>query len=182
MANLLDKNDRAVRAFILDAVKSCGAGIPIYIRNDSRDRAQDNGGLVDVDTTAGPEAPVGSGCYMVNVMVRAKMPAATQPGQSDTDNHKLIGALTKAVHDRLHLTDNGQDYQATAAGITDAAYALAASDDPARDPADADLANYSCLAVVHNNLTGGKPQDEASVSFVELINFQCLVAGVGNLR
>ena len=179
MANLLDKNDRAVRAFIAAAVATCGAGIPIYIRNDSRDRAQDNGGLVDVDTTAGPESPVGSGCYMVNVMVRAKMPAATQPGQGANDNHTLIGALTKAVHDVLHQTDNYQDYQATAQGITDAAYALAAA--PA-DPADADLAHYSCLAVVHNNLTGGKPQDEASISFVELINFQMLIAGVGNLR
>jgi hypothetical protein len=182
MANLLDKNDRAVRAFILDAVKGVNANIPIYIRNDERDRTQDNGGLVDVDTTAGPESPTGSGCYMVNVMVRAKMPAATQPDQDVGDNHALIAALTEACHNVLHQTDNHQDYQATAQGITDAAYALAASTDPDRDPQDADLANYSCLAVVHDNLTGGKPADEASISFVELINFRCVIAGVGNLR
>ena len=60
---------------------------------------------------------------------------------------------------------------------TAAAYALAASD----PTGNSDLANYTCLNVIHNNLAGGKPSDEESISFVELINFQCLVAGVGNL-
>ena len=190
MADLLDKTDRAVRAAIFDAVKGVNAAMPIYIRNDSRTRDVTSGqGLVDVDSHPAVESPVGSGCYLVTVMVRAKAPAATQPNQGETDNHDNMAALINAVHNVLHQTNtSGQDYDATAGVINDAGNALAVDASNGVNPEmaaialqNADMANFTCLDVIHNSLAGGKPPDDG-LNFVELVTFQCRVCGRGGMR
>ena len=175
-SNLLDKNDRAVRAYIAAAVAAVNPAINIYIRNDSRSRDVVTGpGLVDVDSTAGEESPPGSGNYTVHVMVRVKFPAATQPNQSSQDaNRQLLAALETAVVNQLHQTDNNQDYFATAYGITVAGNALSTT------TGNSDMADYSCLSVNHTNITGGNgSKEQQDLNFYELCNFRVNIAGFG---
>lgn len=192
MANLLDKNDRAVRAFIATAVAGFNAGTVITVRNNSQLRQVIvNGnavGIVDVDSQMGNENPVGSGCYEIIVMVRVKYPAANQPNQKDqSSNRVLLGKLQDAVVNQLHLTGGTQDYAATAIGISAAGNALIVDGSNGTDPVeiqraadDADMANYSCLDVMHTSITGGKNTKEpGDMNFYELCNFKCLVAGFG---
>ena len=182
MSNLLDKNDRAVRAYIADVVSGCGVTIPIYIRNDSRSRDVVGGpGLVDVDSTLGNENPPGSGNYDIQVMVRAKFPAALQPNQADIDgNRVLMGKLQDAVVNQLHQTDNGQDYFATAYGITAAGNALTTAGTAQQQADNADMGDYSCLSVVHTTITGGNgSKQQNDLNFYELCNFKVNVAGYG---
>ena len=187
MGNIRDKSERAVRAFILDAVKGVNANTPIYTANNSKTRAfGDGAGLVDVDATQLQESPPGSGVYAGPVMVRAKYPAAEQPDDPDGEFRRVeLGKLTAALHDVLHQTDNHQDYHATAKLISDAGNALVTDPTSGADPfavqqaADnADMGAFSCLNVMHQDLVGGKPESD-SLAFVELINFQVIVSGVG---
>jgi hypothetical protein len=191
VANLLDKNDRAIRAFIFDAVAGFNSATGITIRNNGDVRQVvvngENVGIVDVDSLAGNENPIGSGNYDINVMVRVKFPAATQPGQGKDDNRNALGELQEAVVNRLHLTGGTQDYAATAKGISDSGNALAVDASNGADPAqvaasaaNADMANYSCLDVKHTNITGGKNVKESGdTNFYELCNFRVNVVGYG---
>ena len=182
MSNLLDKNDRAVRAYIAAAVAGVSQKIPIYIRNDSQSRDVTSGpGLVDVDSTMGNESPAGSGNYDIQVMVRVKFPAALQPNQSDTDaNRVLLGKLQDAVVNQLHQTDNGQDYVATAYGITVAGNLLTSTGTAQQQTDNADMSAYSCLSVVHTTIAGGNgSKANNDLNFYELCNFKVNVAGYG---
>lgn len=186
MGNLRDKNDRAIRAFIYDTVKGVNSNLPIYISRDpeSRDVATAPG-LVDVKTVQGPESPPGSGNYFLTVMVQAKMPGTDQPDQSANTNHGFLNDLIDALHDVLHQSDNGQDYHATAKLISEAGNLLITDQssgtdeaETARATADADMANYSCLAVIHTSIGGDHQPDEGS-NYIELITFQVNVIGSG---
>ena len=185
MGDLRDRNDRAVRAYLLPAVKGVGgAGVPIYITNDSEDRnITDGPGLVDVTTVQGPESPLGSGNFTFTTLVRVKMPMPTAPGQDLQAKRMLMSALIGAVHDALHLTDNNQDYHATAKLITAAGNALAVDASNGANAAmvqsaanNADMVNYSALSVVHTLLGGGKESAE-NTNFIEVCTLQMNVAG-----
>lgn len=188
MANLRDKNDRAVRAFIADTVKEVGGDIPIYISLDPESRDVTSApGLVDVQSGTGTEIPKGSGNYTFNVRVRAIMPATTQEGQAANDNHAAIGALVDALFDLLHQSDNGQDYAATAKLITEAGNNLAVDESGGTDPAgeenakeNADMVNYSCLSLTHDTVAGDKLGNKTDgLNFIEVANFQMNAAGYG---
>jgi hypothetical protein len=192
MSNLLDKNDRAVRAYLTPFVQGVNAGLKILIRNDSNNRivTDDKGnniGLVEVDSSLGNESPKGSGNYDVNVMVRVKFPAATQPNQGENDNRALLAELQTAVVDQLHVSDNNQDYHATARLISSAANLLAVDQSNGTDSngvesaeENADMADYSALSVVHDNVTGGKnSRDQQDLNFYEVCNFKMNVVGYG---
>lgn len=184
MGNLRDRNDRAIRAYLSPIVASVGGTIPLYVANDSAVRKvidQNNNvtGLIDILTKEGPESPKGSGNYMLNTIVIAKFPAAVQPGGDARGPELDIGNLIGAVHDALHMSDNNQDYAATAQLITVAGNALAGN--VSEDPDDVDMVNYSCLAIVHSNLAGSKeqPSESNGINFIELISFQSNVVGYG---
>jgi hypothetical protein len=186
MGDLRDKNDRAVRAFIKNAVGGVAAGIPIYISNDSETRDITTGpGLVDVKSVQGPESPVGSGNYTFTVLVRAKMPVNVEEGASIQSERIAMSKLISAIHDVLHQTDNGQDYHATAELITVAGNNLATDPSNGANAAMAqsaqdnlDMLNYSATSLVHN-LIGGDKEKEENVNFVEVITFAMNVVGYG---
>lgn len=189
MANLLDKNDRAVRAFLFETPVAFGADITI--RNSDKERqvvvGGENVGIIDVDSTIGNERPLGSGNYDIQVMVRVKFPAAKQPDQLNDANRVALGKLQDAVVNQLHLTGGTQDYAATAVGISLAGNSLAVDQSNGLDPAgaasaanNADMVNYSCLEVRHTTITGGKnPKSAQDLNFYELCNFTVNVAGYG---
>lgn len=191
MANLLDKTDRAVRALIFDAVKGFNASTGITIRNnDELRQVIINGeqvGICDVDSLMGSERPAGSGNYDIQVFVRVKYPSATQPNQGKMDNHTALGKLQDAVVNQLHLSNNGQDYHATAQLISSLGNALAVdptngTDNDAVQSAkdNADMSNFSCLSVVHTSITGGKNTgNQQDLNFYEVCNFTVNVAGYG---
>lgn len=192
MANLLDKNDRAIRAFIFDPTKGFNASTGITIRNNGAKREVivdgENVGIVDVDSSMGNESPPGSGNYDISVMVRVKFPADTQPNQPDKDSNRvLLGQLQDAVVSQLHQSDGTQDYAATARNISLAGNALAVDQSNGADPNgiqsandNADMTAYSCLSVIHTNITGGKNgKDQQDLNFYELCNFKVNVAGYG---
>jgi hypothetical protein len=184
MANLRDKTDRAIAAFIKEAVLGVSVTIQITTANNSQKRDIEAGpGIVDVDTTMGSESPAGSGCYLMTCYVRAKYPAADQPSDALESRRVAIGKITDALHSVMHQSDNGQDYHYTAQQITIAANALAVDSTGGTDAAavtqaanNSDMGNFSVLDVRHTTLTGGKPEEN---QFVELINFQCIVVGYG---
>jgi len=188
MANLRDKNDRAIRAFISDTVKGVGGDVPIYISLDPESRDVTSApGLVEVQSGTGTETPKGSGNYTFQVRIRAKMPAVTQVNQQPNDNHAAIGALVDALFDLLHQSDNGQDYHATARLITAAANELTVDESNGTDPAgiqsakeNADMGAYSCLMLTHDTVAGDKVDlKNEGLNFVEVANFQMNVAGYG---
>ena len=186
MANLRDKNDRAVRAFITSVVP---AGVPIYIALDpaaTRD-ATSGPGLVDVLTGTGIERPVGSGNYTFNVRIRAKITDITQPTHPPNENRALLGSLVDEVFNLLHQSDNGQDYLATALLISQAGNLLATDQSNGADPAgvqsakdNADMTDYSCLSLTHDSVAGDKVSENSAGSyFIEVANFSMNVVGYG---
>jgi len=185
MGNLRDKNDRAIKAYLQPVVAAVNASIQIYISNDSAqrkivDKNNNPVGLVDVKTVQGPEAPLGSGNYTFHTIIGAKFPAAVQPGGDPNGPDLNMGALISAIHDSLHLSDNNQDYHATARLITVAGNNLASIPE---DADDSDMANYSCLSLVHTNLGGGQEpgetKKESEINFIEFASVQTNVAGYG---
>jgi hypothetical protein len=187
MGDLRDRNDRAVRAYISPAVKGCGAAIPIHISNDSSEADINIGpGIVNVKSVQGPESPLGSGNYTFTVLVKAEMPLTVAPGADPQSQRILMSKLISAIHDALHVSDNNQDYYATAELITAAGNALAVDTSNGTEPAmvqsaadNADMVNYSALSVVHNILGGDKVNPENATYFVEAVTFQMNVVGYG---
>ena len=187
MSNLRDKNDRAVRAFITDAVKGVAAGIPIYISLNPETRDVTTGpGLVDVQTGMGTESPKGSGNYTFRVRIRAKMPGVTQANQKENDNRVMLGKLVDALFNVLHQSDNGQDYAATALLITQAGNLLATDLSNGSDPAgiqsakdNADMGAYSAISLTHDTEGGDKAGTAQDLNFIEVADFQMNVVGYG---
>jgi|GEM_PF-5010448 len=185
MSNLRDKNDRAVRAYIAAVIP---AGMPIYISLDPETRDITEGpGLVDVQSGTGTESPRGTGNYTFQVRIRAIVPAVTQAGQQPNDNHAALGALVDALFDLLHLSDNGQDYAATARLITQAGNQLTVDQSGGTELAgmqsakdNADMGAYSCLALTHETVAGDKlPTKQSGLNFVEVATFSMNAAGFG---
>lgn len=184
MANLLDKNDRAIRAFLSGVVSGFNSETGITIRNNGELRQVivngENVGIVDVDSSMGNENPTGSGNYDINVMVRVKYPDATQPNQGVNDNRIALGELQEAVVSQLHQSDGTQDYSATARNITLAGNLLTSTGSADDQAANSDMGDYSCLEVKQSNITGGKnTQNPQDLNFYELCNFKVNVAGYG---
>lgn len=165
MANLRSKNDRAVAAYITPIAQAVDPSVSIYPANYSLERAFP---IIDVSTSQGSESPPFSGNHSLNVRVRIEYPAANQPGQSNPQSNRLaLDSMVDAVFDAFHKSDNGCDYQATAALITAAGRALASS-----DPTNhADMADYTCIQFMGVEYVGGAEAEESS-SFVEMIRFQ----------
>ena len=186
MANLRDKNDRAVRAFISDTVKGIGGNVPIYISLDPNPRnVTDGPGLIDVQSGTGVESPKGSGNYTFNVRIRAVMPGITQPNQQPNDNHAAIGKLTDDLFNLIHQSNNGQDYALTAMLITQSGNLLTTDLSNGSDPAgvqsakdNADMGDYSCISLTHDTVAGDKlGEKNEGMNFIELANFSMNVAG-----
>ena len=158
MGNLRDQTDRALRALLTPAIATLGAPtVPIYISNDPNERKVTDTdtnptGLIDIKTVQGPETPAGSGCYLFTCLVRAKYPAANQDGEAENDHRTRLNTIIGKVADTLHQSNNGQDYHYTAQLITTAGNDLATS----APTTDADLANFSCLNLIHDIAGGDK--------------------------
>lgn len=191
MANLRDKTDRAVAAFIKQAVQGVSGLIPIYPSNWSGPRDQTGGpGLVDVITTQGPEDPPFSGNYWMDLKIRVQMPAVNQPNQSDIRAARVqLGKIVDAIFDLMHQTDNSSDYQYTARAITAAGNALTADasagtnkDETQRALDDADMAAFTCLDLRGSHYLGAPDEGEKSLSFVEIMKQQIYVAAQGGLN
>lgn len=185
MSNLLDKNDRAVRALIAAGVTAVNSELYVKVRNDPFarkvvDSKGNNIGLVEVDSKMGNEKPAGSGNYEVMVMVRVKFPAATQPNQGEEDNVIALRTLQNAVVDQLRQTDSNQDYYYTAKSISIAANALVGAGDAEQIAYNADMGAYSCLALMHETITGGNGRkDQQDLNFYEVCNFKMIANEVG---
>ena len=194
MANLRDRCDRAIIAFIKDAAQSVDAAIQLYPCNYSGERSAVvdgvNHGLVDVVTSQGAEEPPFSGNHWMDVKVRVEYPAANQANQSDKfTNRVLLGKIVDAVYDCLHQSDNGCDYKATAVGITTAGNALAVDASGGTDPIeteraadDADMADFTCLFMRGVSYLGAPDEGGNSASFVEIMRFQIYAAAQGGLN
>lgn len=174
MGNLRSKNDRAIAAYLRAAVDSVDSTVPIYPANYSGIRSVP---LVDVFTTQGAESPPLSGNHILSVKVRIEYPAANQPDDTNSESKRLaLEAMATAVFDALHLTDNGVNYDATAAAITEAGNALATSD-PSNN---ADMDDYTCMMFYGVEYFGGQDDGESN-NFIEVIRFNVLAAPSGGL-
>lgn len=185
MANLRDKNDRAIAAYI-SPIANGVAPINVYPSNCSGERALPE---IDVITSQGLEDPPFSGLHILNVRVRIVYHAANQPDQANAQANSIaLGKMADAVFDAFHVTNHPwQDYQATAQLITQAGNNLAfdqsggtaAGIQSAAD--NADMADYSCIQFFGVDYAGAPEEGTDSNTFVEVINFKCRSAPAGGL-
>jgi hypothetical protein len=179
MANLRDRNDRAIVAYLKPFIGLTN----IYPQNWSGNRAFDPNGLIDVGTQQGPESPPFSGCFIMDVRVRVKFPMALQNDDADFALKRVqLDALVDKVFDAMRQTDDQQTYSALAGLITAAGNSLAVDSTNGGDPLavqkakdNADMVNYTCLNFFGIDLVGAPEGEQGSLTFVELMKFKMLV-------
>ena len=196
MANLRDKNDRAVLAFIKASAQAVDAGVRLFPCNYSGNRTHfDDGstvahGIVDVITAQGPEDPVLSGNHWLDVKVRISYPAAAQSDQTTPQQNRVaLGKLVDAIYDWLHQSDDGQSYKYTAHAITTAGNLLATDLSAGTDPAgvqsakdNADMGDYTCMDMRGVSYLGAPEEGATALTFVEIMKFQVYAAPKGGLN
>ena len=171
MANLRSQLDRAIVAYLT----GLAVAPHVYPGNSGATRAISDGGNVTVISRRGMPSPRRSGTYAFQVSVEIRYQAPTQPDETNSEaNRVALDAIVSAVYDALMVTDDGQDFNRTAALVTTAGSALAT------DPNHADMAAFTVQDWYEGSLDGGQAEDEGAI-WMEKLTFEAHCSSTANL-